>query len=65
MHYQSQKFWDKYGSLVMVMGTVLVCSLFAGFVIWMAFKQSGSVVPALQGLTESIKSSQLISGVAR
>ena len=65
LDYQSQHFWDKYGSYVIVFVGILLSVLLAGFVIWLSFKQAGDVVPALKGLTESIKDSQFISGISR
>jgi len=60
--YQKHDFWKDNKQMFLTLLTIVVCCAFAGFVLWLAFKKTDSVVPALQSLTESVKDMKVIPG---
>jgi len=58
--YQKHDFWTDNKQFFMTVITVIACCAFAGFVIWLAFQKTDSVVPVLERLSEGVKNVNVI-----
>lgn len=63
--YEKQDFWTQNKTLLMGLAAVAICCVFAGFVLWLSFKKTDSVVPALNTLTDAVSNMNNIAGAPR
>lgn len=63
--YQKQNVWDKYGNVIVMMGTVLFCLILVGVTVYFTYQHANGVQGSLGALTESIKSTNVLEGIKR
>jgi hypothetical protein len=60
--FQKQDFWTLNKQFIMGAVTVGICCVFAGFVIWLAFKKTDQLIPAIDSFGNYIKDINTIRG---
>lgn len=63
--YAQNGFWDKYGNVAIMMGTVMFCLILVGVTIYYTYQHANGVTQALSGLTEVVKNTNTIPGILR
>ena len=62
IEYQKKGFWEQYGSITIMMGTVLFCLILVGVVIYFTYEHANGVQASLGGLTDTLKNINTIPG---
>lgn len=61
--YQKKNAWDKYGPVVLTMGTVMFCLILVGVTVYYTYQHANGVAANLNGLTETLKGIGNVGGV--
>ena len=61
--YQQPSFWQKYGNVAVMMGTIFFCLILVGVTVYYTYQHANGVSSALGGLTDTLKNVNTIGGV--
>jgi len=60
--YQKKTFWDQYGNIAIMMGTVLFCLILVGVTIYFSYQHANGISSSLGGVTEALRNFNTVPG---
>ncbi|MAF36869.1 hypothetical protein CL622_07160 [archaeon] len=60
--YQKKTFWDQYGNVAVMMGTIMFCLILVGVTVYYTYQHANGVTNSLGSLTESLRGITTLRG---